>query len=165
MQPDNPGPSSNAASVDARRILPPNLVTSEFDFNATSLITHPPKLRFQSRPTPRIRKKDNAPISTSHGARRTDRPVIGAVADIYSPGCKWLSGASGAAAAVPETLAPGTKPIHVQIDHRRRIKRQHLAEDEAADDRDTERLSKLAAVAHADRQRKRAEHAPPWSSS
>src|ERR1700722_15122833 len=58
MQPDNPGPSNNAATADAMRILPPNLVTPEFDFNATLLISHPLKLRFQPRPTPRIRKKD-----------------------------------------------------------------------------------------------------------
>src|SRR6516165_6587105 len=57
----------------------------------------------------------------------------------------------------PETLAPEAKPVQIQIDHRCGIKRQRLAENQASDNRDAEWLPKLAAVAHAERKRQRAE--------
>src|SRR5690606_37003934 len=34
----------------------------------------------------------------------------------------------------PYAMAPCTEAVHVQIDDRRRIQRQHLADDQAADD-------------------------------
>lgn len=34
------------------------------------------------------------------------------------------------------TAYPGAEPIHVQIDHRRRVKREHLADDKPSDDSD-----------------------------
>src|ERR1700722_20585002 len=96
MQPDNPGPSNNAATADAMRMLPLHLVTQEFDFNATSLISHPLKLRFQPRPTPSIRKKTT--LRFRHHTGLVERPDLssGLLLTIYSPGCELLSGASGA---------------------------------------------------------------------
>ena len=51
-----------------------------------------------------------------------------------------------AAAELPE---PQAEAIEVEIDHRRRVERQHLAHDQAADDGDAERPAQLAAVAEA----------------
>ena len=63
------------------------------------------------------------------------------------------SGGAGRAAR-PQ---PQSQPIEVEVDDRRRIKGQRLADDEAANDRDAERLAKLAAHAEGEAQRQRAE--------
>ena len=49
------------------------------------------------------------------------------------------------------------QPVEHQIDHRRGEQRQHLADDQAADDRDAERPAQLRAGAGAQHQRQRAE--------
>ena len=65
----------------------------------------------------------------------------------------------------PPLRQPVPNPIERQINHRRRIKRQHLAEDQTADDRDSQRPPQLRADAAAERQRQRRRTAPPSSSS
>jgi hypothetical protein len=47
-------------------------------------------------------------------------------------------------------LAPEAEAVEIQIDDRRRVKREHLADDQAADDRDAERPPQFRAVAEAD---------------
>ena len=49
------------------------------------------------------------------------------------------------------------QPVEVEIDHRRGEQRQHLADDQAADDGEAERLAQLGAGALAQHQRQRAE--------
>ena len=55
-------------------------------------------------------------------------------------------------------LRPQAEAVEIEIDHRRRVERQHLADHQPADDRDAERPAQLGAFAEADRQRQRAEH-------
>src|SRR3954467_115814 len=50
---------------------------------------------------------------------------------------------------LPSPRAPQAQPIEIEIDHRRRVERQHLADQQPADDRDTERPTKLVALARA----------------
>ena len=59
--------------------------------------------------------------------------------------------AAGAIAVAP------AEAVEIEVDHRRRIERQDLADEQAADDRDAERLAQLRAVAEADRQRQGAQ--------
>ena len=47
--------------------------------------------------------------------------------------------------------------IEIQIDHRCGVEGQDLAQEQSSDDGDAERLAELAAFAHADDQRDRAE--------
>jgi hypothetical protein len=54
-----------------------------------------------------------------------------------------------AAAAAPRPLQSQAHAVEVKIDHGRRIERQQLADQQPADDGDSERLAQLAAVAHA----------------
>ena len=49
-----------------------------------------------------------------------------------------------AAAAPEEAVHPRREPVHVQVEHRRDEQRQRLRHDQAADDRDAERLAQLA---------------------
>jgi hypothetical protein len=53
--------------------------------------------------------------------------------------------------------APVPEAIEIEIDDRGGVERQDLAQHQSADDGDAERLAKLAALAHADDQRHRAE--------
>ncbi len=48
---------------------------------------------------------------------------------------------------MPSSGAPQPQAIQIQIDDRRRVERQHLADGKAADDRDAERLAQLRAFA------------------
>ena len=66
--------------------------------------------------------------------------------------------------AFPAAEARG-EAIECEIDHRRRIERENLAEDQSADDGDSERPAKLRARPAAERQRQSGEAAPPLSSS
>ena len=62
----------------------------------------------------------------------------------------------GAAAAAGCAVSSGERllqPVEEQIDHRRRVERQHLADDQPADDRDAQRPPQLGARAGAERQR------------
>ena len=52
---------------------------------------------------------------------------------------------------------PRAQPLHVEIDHRRGVEREQLAEQQAADDGDAERIAQLRAGAAFQRQRQRAE--------
>jgi hypothetical protein len=47
-----------------------------------------------------------------------------------------------------------------EVDHRRRVERQRLAEDQAADDRDPERAPELGADAAPERERQASEEPP-----
>jgi hypothetical protein len=47
------------------------------------------------------------------------------------------------------------EPVEIDVNHGRRVQRQQLADDEAADDGDAERPAQLGALAEADRQRHR----------
>ena len=58
----------------------------------------------------------------------------------------------------PFILAPQAEAIHIQIDDRRRVKRQHLAHDQAADNRDTQRRPQFGTIARAQRQWYGAQH-------
>src|SRR5579862_4513597 len=49
------------------------------------------------------------------------------------------------------------QPVETEIDHRRREQGEELTHDQAADDRDAERMAQLRAGAGADHQRQRAE--------
>jgi hypothetical protein len=60
-------------------------------------------------------------------------------------------------AAVRAARPPALQAIEGEIDDRRREERQHLAEDQAADHRDAERMAQLRAHAPADHQRQRAQ--------
>ena len=75
----------------------------------------------------------------------------------------WLAGRAAtelrSAGARHTTAAPGAKPFHVEIDDRSRIKGQHLAHDEPADDGDAERLPQFRTVAMTERER----HGPEQS--
>ena len=64
---------------------------------------------------------------------------------------------AAAAAAAAMIAQPGPQSIKVQINDRRRVQRQYLTEDEAADDGNSERPTKFAAVAEADGERQRTE--------
>ena len=55
--------------------------------------------------------------------------------------------------------------IEREVDDRRRVERERLAHEQAADDRDAERVAELRADAGAERERQRARAAPPSSSS
>ena len=65
---------------------------------------------------------------------------------------------SGAAAAGSAPMREARAQIvEEDVDHRRGVQRQHLAEDQAADHRDAQRLAQLRADARAERQRNAAE--------
>src|SRR5262245_16650871 len=53
---------------------------------------------------------------------------------------------------------PVLQPVEIEIDNRRRIEREDLADDEAADDCDAKRLPHLGPGAAAERERQRPEH-------
>src|SRR5262245_41808060 len=58
----------------------------------------------------------------------------------------------------PSTFAPQPEPVEVKVDHGRRIEREHLAYDQAADDGNAERPADLAALAKTDGKRYGSEH-------
>src|SRR5258708_26719113 len=71
-------------------------------------------------------------------------------------------------AVLSSPSAPVPDAIEIEIDDRRGIERQDLAEDQPAEDGNAERLAELAALTHADHQRHGAEqvghgghHDPP----
>ena len=57
----------------------------------------------------------------------------------------------------PDAAQPAPRRSKAEIDHRRREQRQHLADEQAADDGDAERMAQLGAGAGAEHQRQRAE--------
>src|SRR5690349_7510209 len=62
-----------------------------------------------------------------------------------------------ARAAVTQPLPAQPQPVEVEVDDRRREERQHLREDQPADDRDAQRAAQLAAGPEADRERQAAQ--------
>ena len=56
-------------------------------------------------------------------------------------------------AATAELRTPHLQAVEVQVDDRRRVQREHLAENQAADDRDAQRQTQLGAGARAECQR------------
>ena len=83
--------------------------------------------------------------------RRADRPVDEGRGDVHAPppARRWTDRRRRPART-------RRQPIEREIDDRRGVQRQHLAEDQAADDRDAQRPAQLRAGAGAERQR----HAP-----
>src|SRR5438309_2888826 len=59
------------------------------------------------------------------------------------PHCRLIYSMTGP--AVPHALRPQPEPVKVQINNGRRVERQQLAQDQAADDRDAERTPHLRA--------------------
>src|SRR5882724_3840662 len=55
-------------------------------------------------------------------------------------GDRWMAGR-------PAASTPQAEAVEIEIDHRRRIKCQHLAYDQPADDRDAEWTAQLRALA------------------
>ena len=60
--------------------------------------------------------------------------------------------------SVAYRMQPQAESIEVEIDNWGGVERQHLADNQAADDGDAERSPKLTAITHADRERQCAEH-------
>ena len=60
-------------------------------------------------------------------------------------------------APAPPAPSARRQPVEGEVDHRRGEQRQHLADDQAADDGDAERMAQLGAGAGAEHQRQRAE--------
>ena len=52
----------------------------------------------------------------------------------------------------PQSREPDAQPVEVEINDRRRVERQRLAEDQPADDRDAQRPAQFRAVRRAQRQ-------------
>ena len=67
--------------------------------------------------------------------------------------------------APPGIADPYPPAVEIEIDHRRGVERQHLAEQQPAHDGDAQRLAQFRTLAEADRQRQRAQDARPWWSS
>ena len=97
----------------------------------------------------RSRDRPGSPTATA-ARRRQQRPRCHHARACVPPMAR-------ARPAVAVAVAP-TEAVEIDVDHRRRIERQDLADDQAADDRDAERLAQLRAVAEAERQRQRAQH-------
>ena len=72
--------------------------------------------------------------------------------------------ATGLARPAPASSRAGPRAIEGEIDDRRRVERQELAEDESAHDRDAERPAQLRAGAAAERERDAGRAARPSSS-
>src|SRR5580704_11641333 len=85
------------------------------------------------------------------GPRKTrSQPTRSAVAR-FVPSSPLFSGLGSVAAdkarfARPAAQRPQAEAVEVEIDHRRRIERQGLADQQAADDRNTERAAQLGAL-------------------
>src|SRR5277367_1522369 len=60
-------------------------------------------------------------------------------------------------AVFAKALKPGLQAVHIDVNDRRGEEREHLADDKAADDGDTERLAEFRADAPAEREWQRAE--------
>ena len=66
---------------------------------------------------------------------------------------------------MPSSGAPQPQAIEIQVHDRRRVERQHLADDQAADDGDAERLAQLRAFTRCPASAAAPRAAPPSSSS
>ena len=95
---------------------------------------------------------EGSPRRYSPGLRDTAASGIGA----------WGRGAFRPAAAARQAMA---QPVEIEIDDGCGVERQHLADQQTADDGDTQRPPQLRALALADRQRQAAEKVPRKSSS
>src|SRR3954471_16144226 len=58
----------------------------------------------------------------------------------------------------PTAPAPQPQAVEIEVDDRRRVKGEQLADDQPANDRNTERAAQFGAFAEPDRQRQRPEH-------
>src|SRR5689334_1855658 len=61
-------------------------------------------------------------------------------------------------AATPTSLRCQPETVEIEIDDRGRVKRQQLADDQSADNRNSKRMAQFGAFAEANRQRQRPEH-------
>jgi hypothetical protein len=89
-------------------------------------------------------------------------PTVSSVC--HRPADEWRGNVHAAPRRMLPALGSGFRrearkrqPVEEQIDHRRGVERQHLADDQAADDGDAERLAQFRADAGAQRQRQAAE--------
>src|ERR1700756_5232192 len=81
------------------------------------------------------------------------------MSSLASLGRRGLPAARGTGVqARPQAAAPSPETIQIQIHHGRRVERQHLADDEPAYDRDTERLAHLGPITCVECEWQRAEH-------
>ncbi len=74
--------------------------------------------------------------------RRRDRPRDERRGEVHAP--RSLAGVSGAARR-RRAAQRARQAVEAEVDHRRREQRQHLADDQAADDREAERMAQLGA--------------------
>src|SRR5215475_5369618 len=84
--------------------------------------------------------------------RRSSRPLPAASPKTLR---SWAGSENAARGLSSLTPVPGA--IQIQIDHRGRIERQDLAQDQTAENGDAQRLAELTALPEADHQRQRAE--------
>src|SRR5215469_10909862 len=61
-------------------------------------------------------------------------------------------------ASAPAAVCRQAEAIDIEVDYWCRVKGQHLANDQPADDRNAERPTQFGTLAKADRERQRAEH-------
>ena len=99
----------------------------------------------------------NSPIASS--VVPTGRRMKGSEIDAITASPRWRPrpAAPAGPAVRHRLLDPAVEPVEREIDHRRRVERQQLAQQQAADDGNAERKAQLGAGAAFDRQRQRAE--------
>src|SRR5215469_414655 len=107
-----------------------------------------------ARPTPAVRNRSSSTITANPEVFAAS---LGAMTTLRQAWC-WGIGQPLLQTRWPVgTADPARDPFKIEIDHRRRIKRQPLRHQQPADDRDAERLAQFRATATTKRNRHRAE--------
>src|SRR6266566_6865418 len=110
----------------------------------------------------RVTGASEGAISSTRSVRRSaHNPLCGTPAlPAGAPSFPWHQRrlrqvtATALAAAIAD---PQAEAVEIEVDHRRRIEREQLAQDQPADDGDAERAAQFAAIAETDRERQGAE--------
>jgi hypothetical protein len=125
-----------------------------------------PLLGCQAHDPPAVpsRWKRNAPALTwplkNHGSALAERLLFSAEKTVEAPlfaGCGH-TGSEAPVAKAPASLPPKAEAIEIEVNNRRRVKGQELANDQPADDRNAEWAAQFGALAEPNRQRHRPEH-------